>query len=75
MMEAKQEKRRRNLIYQFFFLFSLDARENAIGRDKVLEGSELGRRSRFRLETLPYSFKVGGGGSPYRTALLFMIAF
>ncbi|MPC58651.1 hypothetical protein E2C01_052658 [Portunus trituberculatus] len=45
---------------------SLDARENAIGRDKVLEGSELGRRSRFRLETLPYSFKVGG--SPYRSA-------
>ncbi|XP_045113377.1 uncharacterized protein LOC123505771 isoform X2 [Portunus trituberculatus] len=41
--------------------YSLDARENAIGRDKVLEGSELGRRSRFRLETLPYSFKARVG--------------
>lgn len=41
--------------------YSLDARENAVGRHKMLEGSNLGMRSRFRLETLPYSFKARVG--------------
>ncbi|XP_069163319.1 nephrin, partial [Procambarus clarkii] len=38
--------------------YSFDAREAASGHHKVHEESQLGMRSRFRLQTFPYTFKA-----------------